>query len=1049
MADNSGIKLFEHNKTAYNSAIKMLNETGKAAVIHPTGTGKSFIAFKLCEDNKDKKICWLSPGEYIFKTQCENLSATGVAVPSNIAFFTYAKLMLMSDSELSEIKPDYIILDEFHRCGAEMWGNGVQNLLNTYSSVPVLGLTATNIRYLDNRRDMANELFDGNIASEMTLGDAIVRGILNPPKYVLSVFSYQKSLEKYRRRISKAKSKAARDAGEKYLQALKRAIEKADGLDTVFEKHIKNKSGKYIVFCSSFEHMNEMADKAPEWFAKIDRNPHIYKAYSNDPATSKAFSDFKADVSEHLKLLYSIDMLNEGIHVEGVDGVILLRPTVSPIIYKQQIGRALSASKGNDTVIFDIVLNIENLYSVDAIEDEMQIATAYYRFYGEDKEIVNEHFKIIDEVRDCKKLFDKLESVLSASWELMYNCAKEYYLENGNLDVPKRYVTADGYNLGSWLNTQRLVYSGKAKGNLSDLQIRKLETIGIRWENINDIKWKAYYEAAKNYYNEHGDLRVPITEDNYKGVELSRWISQLRNYRKSGIHTSTLTPERIADLDKIGMIWDVPDYLWETYYNSAVLYHKQNGNLDVPSYYVDANGVKLGRWIFTLRAARKSTNTKRANLSSLQIAKLDELGMIWENKRAVNWENTYHEAEIYYKKNGNLNVPVGYITDSGCKLGRWIRRQRDKYPDLISKEKIKRLENIGMIWPNDPWEEKFKLVKKYYDKFGNINIPSDYVDEGVWVARWLSEQTARFNGKVKGKSLTEQQTEKLKSLGIVKNKSRFDIVWDEQYSEVKKYYLNNGDLNLPKNYLSKSGKNLRLWLDRQIKNKNNGKLSAERTEKLNELGVLWDNDSNWEIGFRHAKEYYDSFGNLLVKIKYISPNGYKLGAWLNNQRLNLNHNNEHKRLSRDKIDRLNSIGMVWNITDAKWHQNFEEVKRYYQDHNNISMPRGFKSSEGQDLFAWVECQKNAFRNGRLAPQKSALLDGLKIDWLPSAERAWENAYSLAENYFYQYKDLKVPAAFKCDNGFMLGVWIRNQQKNRKKLTSQQIEKLDSIGMLWH
>lgn len=264
MADNSGIKLFEHNEIAYISAVRMLKETGKAAVIHPTGTGKSFIAFKLCEDNADKKICWLSPGEYIFKTQCENLTATGSAVPNNIAFFTYAKLMLMTDAELEEIKPDYIILDEFHRCGAEMWGQGVKCLLNMYSDTPVLGLTATNIRYLDNRRDMA------------------------------------------------------------------------DGLDKVFAKHMPKSDGKYIVFCASFDHMNEMADKAKEWFAKVDAEPHIYKAYSNDPATSKAFSAFMADVSKHLKLLYSIDMLNEGIHVDGIDGVILLRPTVSPIIYKKE-----------------------------------------------------------------------------------------------------------------------------------------------------------------------------------------------------------------------------------------------------------------------------------------------------------------------------------------------------------------------------------------------------------------------------------------------------------------------------------------------------------------------------------------------------------------------------------------------------------------------------------------------------------------------------------------------------------------------------------------
>ena len=75
-------------------------------------------------------------------------------------------------------------------------------------------------------------------------------------------------------------------------------------------------------------------------------------------------------------------MLNEGIHLDDISGVILLRPTVSPIVYKQQIGRALSARRKRDTVIFDVVLNIENLYSIGAIEEEMQLAMTYYRSQG-------------------------------------------------------------------------------------------------------------------------------------------------------------------------------------------------------------------------------------------------------------------------------------------------------------------------------------------------------------------------------------------------------------------------------------------------------------------------------------------------------------------------------------------------------------------------------------------------------------------------------------------------------------------------------------------
>ncbi len=201
--------------------------------------------------------------------------------------------MLMNDAELREIAPEYIVLDEFHRAGAKMWGQGVQRLLECFPRVPVLGLSATNVRYLDNQRDMADELFDGNVASEMTLGEAIVRGILNPPKYILSLFSYKNDLEKYQSRVQLAKSKAVRDKCEDYLEALRRALDKAEGMDEIFRKHMPDRQGKYLVFCSNIEHMDEMIDKVPEWFGKVDTNPHVYRAYSADPFTSKVLEDFK------------------------------------------------------------------------------------------------------------------------------------------------------------------------------------------------------------------------------------------------------------------------------------------------------------------------------------------------------------------------------------------------------------------------------------------------------------------------------------------------------------------------------------------------------------------------------------------------------------------------------------------------------------------------------------------------------------------------------------------------------------------------------------
>ena len=912
------IELFEHNQKAYISAARMLNEKGKAAIVHPTGTGKSFIGFKLCEDNSEKVICWLSPSEYIFKTQLENLSKTaGGYVPENIRFFTYAKLMNMSEKEMSEIQPDYIILDEFHRCGAEQWGSGVDRLLNIFADTPILGLSATAIRYLDNQRDMSDELFDGNIASEMTLGEAIVRGILNPPKYVLSAFSYQNDLEIYQKRVCAAKSKAVRDAAEKYLEALRRTLEKADGLDVVFDKHMTERTGKYIVFCANIEHMREMINHSSEWFSKVDSNPHIYTAYSNDPETSQAFQSFKKDDSNHLKLLYCIDMLNEGVHIDDVSGVILLRPTVSPIIYKQQIGRALATGKKTNAIIFDIVLNIENLYSIGAIEEEMQIATVYYRALGEEDKIVNEHFRIIDELRDCKELFSKLDGTLSASWELMYERAKQYYEKNDNLDVPKRFKTEDGLTLGSWIETQRRVYNSKINGVLTDVQIKKLESIGMRWESVKEISWEKYYNAAKEYYAEHGNLMPSITEQYYKGVKLSGWIARLRTYRKSNICCNYLTLERIKKLDEIGMVWDVPDYIFEKNYSHCLEYYREHGNLDIPLKYIAKDGTRLGTWVNGIRCAAHNPSYKGAQLTDLQRSRLDEIGFVWESKKNVRWAQCFEALVKYKKEYGNLDVPVSYVTEDGIRLGRWIRRQRSG-SNTVSGEKRKLLSDLGFVWNlSDPWEEKFKLAKQYYDEHGNINIPSNYVADGVWIGKWLSEQVSRMSKQATENSknikpLTDSQIEKLKSLGIKESASRNDIAWEEQYEAARQYYIQNGNLFVKKDYVNPNGKNLSRWLQAQRKRKKENKLSPEKIKRLDALRIVWSHSDAWKIGYRHAVEYYAKNANLNIPAEYVCEDNYNLGKWLSNQKVRYNHPDDYQPLSDEQIKELESLGVAWN-----------------------------------------------------------------------------------------------------------------------------------------
>ena len=605
----------------------------------------------------------------------------------NIAFYTYAKLMNMSEGEMLDIKPDYIILDEFHRCGAAEWGAGVNTLIDMYPDTPVLGLSATAIRYLDAQRDMAAELFDSNIASEMSLGEAIVKGILNPPKYVLSIFSYKEELNRYEKRLRKVRNKAARDKAEEILEKLRRAIDKAEGLDSIFNKHITDRTGRYIIFCANYEAMLEAMDKVGEWFHLIDEKPYIYHVYSDDASTSKSFKEFKTnDDNSHLKLLFCIDALNEGVHVEGVSGVILLRPTVSPIIYKQQIGRALSASKTTKPVVFDIVNNIEGLYSIDSVREEMEAALKYMSNEGDSKDAINDSFEVIDEVRGCIELFDALEDTLTAGWDIMYLEAKRYYEEHGNLIVPATYETSEGYSLGRWIRTQRNSYE-----SLSDEQVEKLNKIGMLWTSVIKDRWLTNYNYARRYYEENGNLVVPyayeITDDG-SNVKLGVWISSQRDSYAKG----RLRDEQISMLEEIGMCWDRYDEKWEIGYSYARLFKEQKGDINfVPADY-NIDGFNLGRWLNSQR-----TNYRNGKLNDKRIAKLSKLGFKWSAHEAF-WDKGYEYAASYKRTHGNLKMPVGYVCDDGFKLKSWLCNQVSRYKKgNLSEGQVSKLQSIGAI----------------------------------------------------------------------------------------------------------------------------------------------------------------------------------------------------------------------------------------------------------------------------------------------------------------------------------------------------------------
>ncbi|MBQ8698222.1 MAG: helicase associated domain-containing protein, partial [Schwartzia sp.] len=431
-----------------------------------------------------------------------------------------------------------------------------------------------------------------------------------------------------------------------------------------------------------------------------------------------------------------------------------------------------------------------------------------------------------------------------------------------------------------------------------------------------DASWQRCFAALAAYREEHGNLDIKANYVSPSGIKLGSWLSNLRTYRKNNIQPRYLTQERIESLDKLGMVWDVPDYLWERNYAACVEYHRAHGDLDIPFDYVTKEGLKLGAWIRNQRSARQG-NGRSARLNEEQVKRLDGIGMLWGTKYDRAWEIGYTEAKAYFDIHKTLDIPATYITASGYKLGRWMANQRDKGKAKLPLDRQKRLDAIGMIWEKrDSWEKRYKLAAEYFAEHGNLRVPAKYKAEGVWLNKWLNEQRQVYLGKRAGKRLSEEQVDRLEAIGMTWD-VRDSEAWQAQLGEAHAFYRDNGNLDIPAGYVSPTGKRLDLWIARQRKQRREGNLTAEQIAALDALGMVWTITDSWDNGYEHAKVFFAAKGHLAVPANYRCADGYLLGRWIANQRSAHKGLGHHRHLSEERIQSLEAIGMVWQINRRK------------------------------------------------------------------------------------------------------------------------------------
>ena len=744
MAD---IKLYPHNRDTYHKIQEMWQTTNRVAVIQATGTGKSFLILKCLFDIPKKNKVVLAPSEYIFEQLKENVQEE---IP-NIQFITYMKLSFMTPDEIEELNPTLIILDEFHRCGAEEWGRGVQTLLNTFPNSKVLGTSATPIRYLDNERDMSDELFEGNVAVNLSLAEAIVKGILPMPKYISALYTFEDEVENLKNKvINSYNSDEEKDEYLNQIEIMRNKLNKSKGIPKILQKHLTQSNGKFIVFCKNKEHLHEIKPMVINWFEKLNNKIETYIVYTGYKSSDQEFEKFKNNSNKSIKLLFSIDMLNEGLHIDDITGVILLRPTVSPIIYYQQIGRAIDAGNINKPLIFDFVNNFDNLGTKQFINDlnEYREKEINYKKNNKKEEDIDiPEFTIWDEIKEVKDLFDNIQNELFDSWDYMYEKLKEFYLENNTVNVSINYNAKLYY----WIMRQKQSYEHNL---LSSEKIKKLNELGFKWD-INS--WEENYTLLKEYIDLHKNSLVPV-KTIYKQVKLGEWCAKQRRI----YHDNLLSFERIEKLNNINFAWDFLDKRWDIMYEALLTFYNEHKHLKIPTN-ISINGNNLYTWANTQRKIYKE-----GRLDNIKIQKLNNINFIWDTENI--WEIMFNKLEQYLEIYNTTDVPKDYITSDGYKLGSWVLKQRNNkirvskgYNDL-SQEKIDRLNSIDFIWDLnlEKWKNTFNNLVKYINETGNYNVPKDCMSNGIKLGKWIENQRMYYrNGK-----LSDEKIQLLKSIGF-------------------------------------------------------------------------------------------------------------------------------------------------------------------------------------------------------------------------------------------------------------------------------------------
>lgn len=698
---------------------------------------------------------------------------------------------------------------------------------------------------------------------------------------------------------------------------------------------------------------------------------------------------------------------------------------------------------------------------------------------------------------------------LKEQWDNIFALAEAYYKEKGNLRIPRHYVI-DDFDVGNWLTNLKGSYRGNNRRHLTEYQISKLESIGIEWDfDFFDDLWNQMYNCAECYFANYGDIFIP-QGFYYEGNPLGNWIHDQTQLYKKG----KLSQDRIDKLNKLGIRWYPQQDKWTTYYKYAKKYYKEIGNLDVPNNF-EIDGISLGRWISVQRQAyngRQDTILTDKQIKKLEaigmvwkgdantqtsfweqiiyyylakafpstISRYNEIGFeldiyIPELKVAIEYDGYYWHKDKQEKDNckdvqcKKKGVTLIRIRESLLPSTQYAKCYilPDNSIDSFQKTIVQVLDENFHIHPSinikrdsfevvknyklqvtSPWYKAFLEAKRYYEDNGNLIVHKGFVtSSGLSLDSWIKNQRQRKKGNHKPLSL--EQITLLESIGMVWDP--YALSWEIGYSYARMYYEEFNNLLVPQEFVYKEFA-LGKWINGQrIHRKEYLINKPERIIKLEGIGMVWNaKETLWEEGFMFAKEYYENNGNLLVPSDYRTSDGFCLGIWIQCQR---KMGKEERLYDKDsRIERLNTIGMIWDVDDYYWNRNLNAARQYFQDNGNLLIPSNY-IVDGILLGQWISNLRNIIKkkNSRLTKERIQQLEEIKMVW-NVLDYSWDTHYSLVCEYYEEYGTVDMPRNTFYKN-VDLGTWLRNLRIAKKKgrktyLTDERILLMEKLGMKW-